>query len=118
MKVYISADIEGCADVTAWCETESGQEGYESACRQMTLETAAACEAAIEMGYTPVVKDGHGNARNIDPWGLPRRDTANSGLAHFAGRYDGRFGRYIRGSHLYRLSRAGGNRWKPSRAYD
>lgn len=72
MKVYISADIEGCADVTAWCETESGQEGYESACRQMTLETAAACEAAIEMGYTPVVKDGHGNARNIDPWGLPR----------------------------------------------
>ena len=101
MKVYISADIEGCADVTAWCETESGQEGYESACRQMTLETAAACEAAIEMGYTPVVKDGH-----------------DSGLAHFAGRYDGRFGRYIRGSHLYRLSRAGGNRWKPSRAYD
>ena len=42
MKVYISADIEGCADVTAWCETESGQEGYESACRQMTLETALA----------------------------------------------------------------------------
>ena len=111
MKVYISADIEGCADVTAWCETESGQEGYESACRQMTLETAAACEAAIEMGYTPVVKDGHGNARNIDPWGLPRG-------TQLIRRYDGRFGRYIRGSHLYRLSRAGGNRWKPSRAYD
>ena len=53
MKVYISSDIEGCVGVTTWCETENGQEDYESACRQMTLETAAACEAAMEMGLLP-----------------------------------------------------------------
>lgn len=71
-KVFISADIEGCAGVTAWCETESGQEGYEEACKQMTLETAAACEAVLEMGFRPVVKDGHGSARNIITSELPR----------------------------------------------
>ena len=38
MKVYISSDIEGCVGVTTWCETENGQEDYESACRQMTLQ--------------------------------------------------------------------------------
>ena len=29
-KIYfISADIEGVTDVTAWCETEPGGEGYD-----------------------------------------------------------------------------------------
>lgn len=71
MKVFISADIEGVTGVTTWCETEYGGEGYEAACRQMTLEVKAACEAAMELGYEVAVKDGHGSARNIDMWGLP-----------------------------------------------
>ena len=33
---------------------------------------AAACRAAQELGYTVLVKDGHEDARNIDPTGLPR----------------------------------------------
>ena len=42
-KIYfISADIEGVTDVTAWCETEPGGEGYDAACEQMTREVAAA----------------------------------------------------------------------------
>ena len=49
-KIYfISADIEGVTDVTAWCETEPGGEGYDAACEQMTREVAAACEAVIEL---------------------------------------------------------------------
>ena len=72
MKVFISADIEGVTGVTSWCETESGGEGYEAAARQMTLEVSAACEAAMEMGFEALVKDGHGNGRNIDMWGLPK----------------------------------------------
>ena len=48
MKLFLSADIEGAAGVTAWSETESGGKGYEQACRQMTLETAAACRAALD----------------------------------------------------------------------
>ena len=72
MKVFISADIEGVTGVTSWCETEEGGAGYEAACRQMTLEVSAACRAALEMGYVPVVKDGHGNARNIDILELPK----------------------------------------------
>ena len=72
MKVFISTDIEGVAGVTAWEETEYGGKGYEAACRQMSLETAAACRAAMEAGYEVVVKDGHGDARNIDPNLLPK----------------------------------------------
>ena len=71
MKVFISADIEGVTGVTSWCETEYGGDGYEAACRQMTLEVAAACRAAVEKGWEVVVKDGHGTARNIDISMLP-----------------------------------------------
>lgn len=72
MKVFISADIEGVTGVTSWCETRYGGQGYEAACKQMGLEVKAACEAAIELGYEVVVKDGHEDALNIDMWQLPK----------------------------------------------
>ena len=71
MKLFISADIEGVAGVTGWSETEYGKKGYDKACRQMSLETAAACEAALEAGYEVIVRDGHGDAQNIDADLLP-----------------------------------------------
>ena len=71
MKVFISADIEGVTGVTSWCETRYGGQGYESACKQMTLEVAAACRAAMKLGYEVVVKDGHEDALNIDMEQLP-----------------------------------------------
>jgi len=72
MKLFISADLEGVAGVTNWCETRYGGQGYEEACHQMTLEVAAACRAAMELGYEVVIKDGHENALNIKPAMLPR----------------------------------------------
>ncbi len=72
MKIFISVDIEGITGVTGWNETVYGGQGYEEACRQMTAETVAACEAAMELGYDVVVKDGHGDANNIDINELPR----------------------------------------------
>lgn len=72
MKLFISADIEGAAGVTTWEETRYGGKGYEQACRQMTLEVSAACEAAIELGWTVVIKDGHEDACNLDLGELPR----------------------------------------------
>lgn len=71
-KIFISADLEGITGVTDWCETRYGGQGYAEACRQMSLETAAACRAALGAGYQVVVKDGHEDARNIDPHLLPR----------------------------------------------
>ena len=75
MKLFISADIEGVAGVTRWEETRTGGNGYEQACRQMTLETAAVCEAALEAGHCVTVRDGHGDACNIDARLLPRGVT-------------------------------------------
>lgn len=69
---FISADLEGITDVTAWCETEKGEDGYEAARLQMSRETAAACEAILEAGHEVVVRDGHGTARNILHELLPR----------------------------------------------
>lgn len=68
---FISADIEGITDVTSWCETEKGGEGYEDARRQMTREVAAACEAIISEGHEVVVRDGHDTALNIRHDELP-----------------------------------------------
>lgn len=48
-KIFISADIEGITGVTGWCETRYGGQGYDAACRQMSLETAAACRAALDL---------------------------------------------------------------------
>ncbi|MDR7855384.1 M55 family metallopeptidase [Tissierella sp.] len=73
MKVYISVDIEGITGVTNWNETELGHSEYAWAAEQMTKETIAACEAAIEMGAKEIViKDAHDSARNIDINRLPK----------------------------------------------
>ena len=71
-KIFISADIEGITGVTGWCETRYGGQGYDAACRQMSLETAAACRAALDAGYEVVVKDGHEDGLNIDANLLPK----------------------------------------------
>lgn len=73
MKVYISVDIEGITGVTNWDETILGNSEHEWAKHQMTEETIAACQGAIEMGSTNIiVKDAHDSARNIDITRLPR----------------------------------------------
>jgi D-amino peptidase len=74
MKVYVSADIEGVADVTHWDDATKGKPGYEAAAAQMTAEVAAACEAAIAAGADEIlVQDAHDSARNIDPSALPEK---------------------------------------------
>ena len=69
---FISADMEGVTDVTAWCETEKGGDGYGEAQVQMSREVAAACGAILEAGHKVVVRDGHESARNILHGLLPR----------------------------------------------
>ncbi|MGN0658178.1 MAG: M55 family metallopeptidase [Emergencia sp.] len=67
MKVYISADIEGVTGVTSWDETELNHADHAAAAKQMTMETLAACQAAIECGADEIyVKDAHDSARNMD----------------------------------------------------
>lgn len=73
MKVFISVDIEGITGVTAWSETTLGNSDYSQFAEQMTKETVAACEGAIEMGAKEIfIKDAHDSARNIDITKLPR----------------------------------------------
>lgn len=76
MKVYISADIEGIAQVTNWNETELGHDEHIRAAAQMTKEVAAACRGAIAAGATEImVKDAHDSARNIIAEDLPEEVT-------------------------------------------
>jgi len=72
MKVFISADIEGVTGVTHWDETDLNKAEFAAASEQMTAEVAAACEGALEAGATEIlVKDAHGDARNIIASKLP-----------------------------------------------
>ena len=72
MKLFISADIEGCVGTTLASETHKDMPEYRQFARQMTEEVAAVCEAALEAGADEiVVKDGHGDATNIDFAALP-----------------------------------------------
>ncbi|MDR1776034.1 MAG: M55 family metallopeptidase [Actinomycetes bacterium] len=73
MKVYISVDIEGVAGVTAWPETNKGQDDYAQAARLMTAEALAAVQGVTDAGAREVyVKDAHDTARNMDPAAFPR----------------------------------------------
>ena len=73
MKIYISADMEGIAGITATEQTDPvGQPEYAYSCRLMTAEVRAACEGAAEAGATEIlVNDSHWNMRNIIHEELP-----------------------------------------------
>lgn len=73
-KVFVSSDMEGTCGITAWCETDKGQDLYEHFRKQMSRECAAACEGAVMAGAEELlVKDAHDSARNIDPSILPQQ---------------------------------------------
>lgn len=73
MKVYISADMEGVAGITASEQTNPvGQPEYARSVQLMTGEVNAACEGALAAGATEiVVNDSHWNMRNIVHEQLP-----------------------------------------------
>jgi D-amino peptidase len=66
MKVFISADMEGTAGITAWAEAERDKPDYAEFRAYMTDEVVAACEGAKAAGATEIlVKDAHDSARNL-----------------------------------------------------
>jgi D-amino peptidase len=73
MRIYISADMEGVAGITATEQTDPvGQPEYAYSCELMTAEVRAACEGAKAGGATSiVVNDSHWNMRNIIHERLP-----------------------------------------------
>ena len=72
MRVFISADIEGVAGITARDEAGKGKPGHAPFRAQMDAEVAAACRGALAAGADDVlVKDAHGDGRNLLPGALP-----------------------------------------------
>ncbi len=69
MKVYISADIEGITGIVSWsqCSRPDGNSyDYQFARRMMTHDVNAAIRGARAAGATTVVvKDSHGNSKNL-----------------------------------------------------
>jgi D-amino peptidase len=72
MKLYISCDMEGIADVANWEEVQKTGQNYKIFSDIMTKEAASSCEGAILSGATEIlVNDGHDTGRNIDHSKLP-----------------------------------------------
>jgi D-amino peptidase len=71
-KLYISADIEGCAGVASQHALAADRFEWQEARRWMTNEVVAAAEAALAHGFDEVlVVDGHGNGHNLLPDAMP-----------------------------------------------
>lgn len=75
LKVLISADMEGVADVTNWkIDSQPASRDYAQMRRLMTNEVNAAVSAAFDAGATEVtVADSHGDFANLDPEALDPR---------------------------------------------
>ena len=83
MKLFISADIEGCAGVALTDETHKKESVYQRFAEEMTEEVVAACEAAHEAGADEiVVKDGHGDPN----FSISHTSTGNSLYIHLNGK--------------------------------
>ena len=68
VKVFISVDMEGLAGVVAGADVSPGQPDYPHFRTIMAGETNAAIEGAFTAGATEVVvRDGHGDKRNLLP---------------------------------------------------
>lgn len=69
MKVFISADIEGCTGLVSWSQCgrpNSDHYDFQWARARMTEDINAAIRGAREAGATEVVvKDSHGNSKNL-----------------------------------------------------
>jgi D-amino peptidase len=75
LKVLISADMEGVADVISWkIDSQPASRDYAQMRRLMTLEVNAAVTAAFDAGASEVtVADSHGDFANLDPEALDPR---------------------------------------------
>lgn len=71
MKIYLAADLEGCASVATWEEIYPGNKNYDRATDEMTREVAAACQALLDEGVEVYIKDSHFEGKNIDFSKLP-----------------------------------------------
>ncbi len=81
MKIYISADIEGITGVSTW---EEAADNPPYAMRErMTKEVMAACRGAVLGGATEfLIKDAHGNGKNLIPEQLPKSAKLISGWSN------------------------------------
>ena len=79
MKVFISADIEGVADLASF--TEAGWDNpqlYTLGMEQMSREVGAVCRGAVAAGAKLItVKDAHGSGLNIFHKYLPEIGRAH-----------------------------------------
>ena len=71
MKIFLAADLEGCASVATWEEIYPGNKNYDRATEEMTREVVAACQALLEAGAEVYLKDTHFEGKNIDFSKLP-----------------------------------------------
>ena len=72
MKLFISADMEGLANVVTSSEVNREHPDYPYFSEWMSKEVGAVAEAAMKKGFKEVfIKDGHASGRNIIPSYLP-----------------------------------------------
>lgn len=74
MKLFISADMEGLANVITSSEINNEHPDYSYYAQWMSKEVSEVAIAALKKGFKEiVVKDGHATGRNIIPSYMPKK---------------------------------------------
>jgi len=80
MKVFISADMEGVAGISAWEQCLAGGDDYALGRDLLLGEVNAAIAGALDAGATGIcVNDAHSRMRNLPPAALAGRASYLSG---------------------------------------
>ena len=89
MRIFISADMEGCTGLVRPCQVDAGTEEYALGRAMMLHDVRAVVETLLREGCSVVVADSHDRMVNLEARDLPEEVELVSGAPRVLGMVEG-----------------------------
>ena len=89
MRIFISADMEGCTGIVRPCQVDAGTEEYALGRAMMLHDVRAVAETLLREGCSVVVADSHDRMINLEARDLPEEVELISGTPRVLGMVEG-----------------------------
>ncbi|EFQ24254.1 peptidase M55 D-aminopeptidase [Aminomonas paucivorans DSM 12260] len=89
MRIFISADMEGCTGIVRPCQVDAGTEEYALGRAMMLHDVRTVAETLLREGCSVVVADSHDRMINLEARDLPEEVELISGTPRVLGMVEG-----------------------------